>query len=201
MSYSQNKEDILVHHHFGDYKGRLLDLGANDGTTFSNSRLLIELGWDAVLVEPSPKCVERLTALHRGRGNVVIAEFAVGERTETATFHESGKLIGKDDQSLVSTLIPEEKERWKPLGMKWREYEVDVFSWADFYDMYPGKYDFVSIDCEGVDLAILRQMDLDAMGTRCLIVEWNGKDKEKFVELANGFKLLHENGENLIFVR
>lgn len=200
MTYSQNSEDVLVHHYFGDHKGRLLEIGANDGKTFSNSLMLIELGWEAVLVEPSPTCANKIIELHKGNGAVTLAELAIGDTTGEFELHESGAIIS-DDYSLVSTLIPAEKKRWEPLKTKWKSVKVDCFTWADFYSMYPGKYDFVSIDCEGFDLKILQQMNLDEMGVRCLCVEFNGKDKELFLEAAPGFRLLEENGENLILVR
>ena len=53
MDYSQNGEQLIIEKYFGDFKGILLDIGANDGETLSNSRSLIKKGWQAVLVEPS----------------------------------------------------------------------------------------------------------------------------------------------------
>ena len=37
MNYSQNNEQNIILNYFKNYKGTLLDLGANDGITFSNS--------------------------------------------------------------------------------------------------------------------------------------------------------------------
>ena len=53
--YSQNHEDDIVLNFFQNTESNktVLEIGANDGKTFSNSLLLIENGWKAHLVEPS----------------------------------------------------------------------------------------------------------------------------------------------------
>ena len=56
MFYGQNKEDeiinnLIVSKYGADFKGSVLDLGANDGITLSNSRFFLENGWRGVLVE------------------------------------------------------------------------------------------------------------------------------------------------------
>ena len=56
--YTQNNEEELVRAYFSDKDTKtmcLLDIGANDGETFSNSRQLILDGWNAVLVEQALK--------------------------------------------------------------------------------------------------------------------------------------------------
>ena len=57
--YSQNGEQKIILEYFQDkYKGKVLDIGANDGITLSNSRALIEKGWDGVLIEPAPSAAQ-----------------------------------------------------------------------------------------------------------------------------------------------
>ncbi len=62
MYYTQNNEEQIFIDYFKNQNPSelcVLDIGANDGKTFSNSLRLIELGWSAILIEPSPK--EKLT--------------------------------------------------------------------------------------------------------------------------------------------
>ena len=209
--YSQNQEDLHILEYFKDKKGTVLDIGANDGKTFSNSLALIELGWQAILVEPSPVCVEKMIELHeKNQAAVAVCRAAIGKATGKAIFHESGYLndpgLEGDNVSLVSTLIPEEKKRWEPLHMQWKEYEVDVLSWADFRKLFPGKFDFISIDAEGVDLDILKQIDLNETGTSlvCLEFNLNQEVKKEMMEYCAQFgldKLLYTTGENIILGR
>ena len=56
--YSQNGEQhviLAVFEALGIEKGHLVDLGAGDGYTMSNSRALIERGWTAELYDGDPK--------------------------------------------------------------------------------------------------------------------------------------------------
>ena len=95
-TYSQNKEDLSVLNYFGkDFKGLVLDIGANDGITLSNSRLLIESGWDGVLVEPSPKAYAKLLENKPKTNSQVIAlNYAIGLKEEETFLFESA--IDKD---------------------------------------------------------------------------------------------------------
>ena len=62
--YSQSGQDAFVLSYFNNKRnGVFIDIGANDGETFSNSRQLILDGWNAVLVEPSPKAFAKLNKL------------------------------------------------------------------------------------------------------------------------------------------
>jgi hypothetical protein len=50
VSYSQNKEEEVILNYFNGHVGTFVDLGANDGITFSNTRALAERGWKGVLI-------------------------------------------------------------------------------------------------------------------------------------------------------
>ena len=55
MSYTQGGEEAAILEAIGGLQhGLVLDIGAAHPTTFSNSRALIERGWNAILVEASP---------------------------------------------------------------------------------------------------------------------------------------------------
>lgn len=205
MSYSQNDEEQIILEYFGDRKGTVLDIGANDGISLSNSLAIIERGWGGALIEPSLAAFKKLTELHKGRNNVECFNIAIGKENGEADFYESGEHIGTGDTALISTLVKEETERWK--GSKFDNFTTataNVMTWESFYASLQQKtFQLVSIDCEGLDLFILSQMDLTEMGCEMLIVEWNGKDYLIFKEIASdaGMKLRSKNAENLIFVK
>lgn len=53
--YSQYGQDITVFELLGSPKnGFFLDIGANDGKTYSNSLLFEEKGWEGICIEPHP---------------------------------------------------------------------------------------------------------------------------------------------------
>ena len=91
--YSQNNEEEVLLTYFKDFTGVLLDIGANDGKTFSNSYALISHGWQAVLIEPSQSAFDKLEALHYDNEKVDYYNIAIGTQDGKATFHKclSGK--------------------------------------------------------------------------------------------------------------
>lgn len=199
--YTQNKEQEYILEYFKDFKGTLLDIGANDGKTFSNSLALIELGWEAVLVEPSPCTFEKLKELHKDRDNVKCYNVAIGETSGKMKFYESGHhLKDKSDYALLSTLDPNETIKWRKAGIEFKEIEVDVLPYESIF----GKFDFITIDAEGIDIEILKQIDLTH--TSLLCIEWNSIVANKLVilEYCSQFgmnKIIYESGENLLICR
>ena len=197
--YSQNKEEQVILDYFGFIQGTFADIGANDGVTFSNTKMLAERGWKGILLEPSPKAYAKLKEIYKGIDGVYTYPFAIGDHNGTAILNESASLINSHDVALVSTFKEEEMQRFRSIT-SYTPVEVKVFRWKTFLNRVKYKtFDFISIDAEGLDLDILRQIDLS--NTRMVCVEWNGKQKDEFMAACSGFRLIHENGENLIFAR
>lgn len=205
MSYSQNDEEQIILEYFGNRIGTVLSVGENDGISLSNSLAVIERGWGGVLIEPSLTAFKKLTELHKGRANVECFNIALGEQNGEADFYESGEHLGTGDTALISTLVKQETERWK--GSKFDNFittKANVMTWETFYNSIRQKtFELISIDCEGLDLFLVSQMDLQAMKCEMLIVEWNGKDFLLFDEIASeaGMFLHSKNAENLIFIK
>ena len=206
ISYSQNKEDLFVLDYFIDrykisnYKGTLLEIGANDGITFSNSKLLIENGWTAHLVEPGFIYVD-LKILHLYNPNVHVYNVGIGDKSEVVKFWQSGcHVLNGNDKGLVSTTNFEETKRWP--GVNFNETEIEIIKWDVFYySIQRPKIDFISIDAEGMDWIILKEIDLQAVGCKVLCIEWNSNPDllKLFTAYCSGYKLALQNAENLIF--
>lgn len=199
-SYSQNREDLFVLDYFKGFKGTLLEIGANDGRTLSNSLLLIENGWKAHLVEPS-SVYNDICALHGDNPRVTVYNFGIGAYDEVLELHESGCHVPNGaDKALVSTFNTSEMSRWP--GVEFKSKPVQLVSWETFAGNRQ-TFDFISIDAEGYDWEILQQIDLTL--TSCLIIEWNSIEalKVTFIDYcaSYGLKLAHVNAENLIFTR
>jgi FkbM family methyltransferase len=238
--YSQSREQGIILDYFG-YRfenGSLivsprmpctvLDIGANDGITLSNSRALVELEWNSVLVEPSEitfrKLVENNVATFTIDRPFSEAKFIIGkwarkdgtERTVTCvqaaiaqadaplTFYDSGTHLKKGDTSLLSTTRPEELARWKKSGEVFTKTTVRGITVATLLNETGlERADFISIDCEGVDLSVLQQLDLTALQTRMVCVEVNQSPEAPFMEYLtkHGFRKHFRNFENLIAVK
>jgi FkbM family methyltransferase len=207
--YSQNGEGAIIADYFGPRIGTLLDIGANDGVCLSNSRGLIEAGWSGVLVEPSPAAYRRLllnNANAEFSGRVRCIQAAITTRDGPIDFYDSGTHLHKGDTSLLSTTRPEELARWRKSGEQFTKTTVRGITFRTLmrecgYGEGLPTLDLISIDAEGADYDILRQIDLRAVGCRMLCVETNGKENQKFIDYCagHGMWLMGQVSENLIF--
>lgn len=199
--YSQNSEQEVILKYFQGKTGTFIDIGSNDGITFSNTRALAERGWKGVLVEPSPKAFAKLKELYNGHKGFYLYPYALGSHNGKAMLQESGPLCSAADVGLVSTFHSHEMDRFKRT-VKYEPVEVKVFKWKTFLNRLTIKeFDMISMDCEGNELSILPDMDLSKTSLICL--EWNSKPelKAEYEKYLAGFKLIYTSGENLIYVR
>jgi len=128
--YSQNKEEQIILDYFDKLskgatpprwiidgtKPTFLDLGSNDGQTFSNTRALVERGWRGVCVEPSPTAFAKLKELYKDSKDVYSYNFAIGNTNaikkdddyiileEILSKHYSNYINGIDTPELVQLL-------------------------------------------------------------------------------------------------
>lgn len=199
--FSQSLEEQYILDYFKGKTGTFLDIGSNDGKTFSNVRALMELGWRGCCVEPSPTAYAMLKENTKEFEGVYCYPYALGVTNGMLKFHDSGSHLGKDDHGLLSTLSEQDYNKWRG-STQFNEIEVQCFRWKTFLNRLMIKeFDFISVDCEGMDYQILEQIDLRS--TSCVCVEYNGDGnlKEKFDKLMIGFRLIYTSGENLVYAR
>lgn len=209
INYSQNKEQEVILNYFAKTKiGNFLDIGANDGETLSNTRALALLGWSGVLVEPTDIAFAKLSNLYKHNKDIVCVKCAVGEISGEVEINVNGNHIGENDTGLLSTTIDKEKERW--VGEVWGKEKIKMVTYHELLNIAYGAtddfrymFDFVSIDAEGCDIDILKQIDLRYV--RMVCVEWNSV-QENYISINNictnyGMSLIHKNSENLIYAK
>ena len=201
--YSQGKEGDVLQQYFNGKLGTLLSIGENNGRDLSNCLALIENGFSATLVEPSPTVFNDLTALHSERDNVFCINVAVSDYIGKADFYNSGTHFGKGDKSLLSSLNKEEIKRWGNTTT-FDKITVDVVDFKTLLNLSPYKtFDFFSIDAEGQDICILKQMNLKELGCQVLCIEHNGIQSvlDEIISYCSQVGLtnvLLKNSENII---
>lgn len=201
--HSQNREEEVILDYFKDFTGTFLDVGANDGETLSNTRALALNGWCGVLIEPSPKAFRKLKSLYEGskKGCFYLYECALGNTNGKIILHESGALLGTEDVGLVSSLDKEEIKRFSRT-VQYEDVEVKVFRWKTFLNrLYTKTFDMISIDIEGLEVDVLKQMDLKDVKLICVETNGNLEKKKVLDDLLQGFKVIYTSPENLIYVR
>lgn len=203
-NFSQNREQDIILDYFKDYEsGSFLSIGENDGETLSNVRALALTGkFCGVMVEPSPSAFYKLKRLYENsKGCFYVYECAIGNKNGKEILNDSGELLKKGDTALVSTFVKDEMKRFERT-VKYIQVEVKMFRWKTFLNRLSiKKFDFVSIDAEGLDADILEQMDVSDV--KCLCIEWNGVNamKERFDKKMEGFKIIYTSAENLIYAK
>ena len=203
IKFSQGKEQDYIDFYFGDRVLTVLSIGENDGELFSNVRARLLNGSNGVLVEPAPIAFDKLQIRYSERDDVVCVKAAISNYTGTAKFYDSGAHVSEADSSLLSSLNKAEIKRWGNTAT-FEEIEVNVITFEQLMKLSPyDKFQLVSIDIEGEELNVLPQMDLKELGVEMLIVEFNGKDKDKFdnLVLPQGYNLFYQNAENLLYVK
>jgi len=205
--YSQNHEDDLVLSYFGSSKKNVLEIGANDGITLSNSRLFIQNGWSAHLIEPNAMVFNKLMSLYSENNEVICYKLGIADSSGSKVFYESGSLLGSEDHSLVSSIDKKETDRWKGV-VSFTESEAYFLTWQDFlakYNLQNTDFNYISIDAEGYDWSILQQINLSQHNCEVLCIEWNSIPvmDSLFQNYASQYGLyeIHRNAENIIFAR
>lgn len=199
--YSQNSEEKIICNYFKDcpHNGTLLDIGANDGMTMSNTHQLLRQGWNGTLVEPNDECYKKLSEMYSFRPNVQTIQAAIGKQNGESILYKNGYLYGGN--GLVSTLDKSGMDKWKNVTI-FEPQKCLVYDYQTLIEKSKYKtFDLISIDAENFDWDILQQIDLTDV--RCLVIEWNSIPdlKEKFINYCKGFSVIGENGENILFGR
>ncbi len=145
--------------------GFFLEIGANDGFSFSNTVYLEnEFGWKGILVEANKKYLESLAR----RTNSIIVNRAVSSHHGKADFIDAG-LYGGLKSSLDDTHFVHTKNS--------SCIQVECMGLQEILDQAaaPECIDFVSIDVEGGEVPIVEQMVSVTQRFRCGCIEYNGR--------------------------
>jgi FkbM family methyltransferase len=148
MRYSQYEEDDLIAEFFGqDYVGTFLDLGAANGSNSSNTRALALRGWSGWLVEPHPYAFSEMFNLYRQVPNIHLIHAAISASGEPIRFYHSKDQLSTGFEPTVK--LPNMQQYFNG------SYLVPTLRPSKLYDVIGRpKIDFVSLDCEGMDLEI-----------------------------------------------
>ncbi len=205
-TYAQNGEDRLIWFIFralGISKPSYLDIGAHDPLYASNTALLYENGSHGINIEPNPLLFKRFL---KKRKRDVNLDIGVADTSGIMDFYVmSGPAL--------STFSKEEAERMT------REYgftitqtlPVEVKTVAEVIRTYAGGTfpDFLSVDVEGLDEAILRSINFDTNKPKVICVETisysptrNGVKNHALIEFLKnkGYLLLADTYINSLFV-
>lgn len=91
-------------------------------------------GFNAILVEPSPKAFDKLKKLYARNPKVKLKKFAISQTSGEVVFHESGSWNeDKSDVALLSSIKESELKRWGN-RVSFTETKVQSFHLRRFFD-------------------------------------------------------------------
>lgn len=185
-----SEEEGVIHNYFGDFIGCFLDIGAFDGLEWSNTAALIKRGWSGVLVEPTPQYFSLLLERYSKQSNLKLVHCALGGSDRFESFHYT-KMGG------ISTFDARYYDNWKN-QVTFVDYIEPIIGIGRFLQSYPGPYDFINIDAEGMDAELIEAIPLNNVRMVCiesghdLARIRNRMAKDNFVEIG-------QFGWNVIF--
>jgi FkbM family methyltransferase len=166
-SYGQFAEDRILEEIFGDRaEGYCVEIGAHDGLTGSASYVFEKRGWHCLLVEPIPESVEKIREHRTG----IVVNCAVSDREGVARFSLAE---GVEAMSTLD-LTPGHRELIKRAGGAVKEITVrtatldSLLAEAAFPEVQ-----FITIDVEGHEMAVLEGFTLEQHRPRIVIIEDN----------------------------
>lgn len=202
-SYAQSGEDIILRHLFdilGVARPNYLDIGANQPISLSNSYLFYRQGSRGVCIEPDPAL---LTDFSRKRPrDTVLGVGVAAEPGELEFFVMS--------VSSLNTFSAEEARHSETLGHRIVNHlKIPVITVDEAFKKCGPVPDFVSIDVEGLDEAVVSNIDFDRFRPAAFCIETltyaengEGKKKEAIFEIfsRNGYFPYADTHVNTIFV-
>ncbi len=195
-SYSQFQEDLLIDMMLNNQQtGFYVDVGANDPFCGSNTQRFYSRGWRGINIEPN---LEGYKRINENRPCDVNLNIAVSENTGDIIFY----LIGND--SSISTLdYPQAIRMAKMLNLEITSISVKVMRLSEVLDTYlDNKHiDFMSVDAEGHDLAILKSNNWDKYRPTLVMVESNLETRDIILFMdKQKYLYIFSNSVNALFV-
>lgn len=203
--YSQNDEEAHILKHLAPMpRGRLLDIGANDGRYLSNSLALIERAWSGVLVEANPLTFALLLRNHSSNPflDLVNAAIGTGPDYSLTRFWSATADGGKPDPTAaLSTTQQCQRDAREWQGRFQTPFYVPLVPMAALLNQFPGDFHFLNIDTEGTSAQLFAEFPFPDVRPLVVCVEHDGyirtccERAERF-----GYREVSRNAENLIFV-
>lgn len=192
--YSQYNEENFLMSYFTDRIGTVVEIGAADGITNSNSLRLIENGWSALLVEPNFNNYLKIITLHESNKLVNVENCGCSNVTEKETLY----IDHNDSYQQLSTFSPKQVQKCKDMyNCEFEESEVDVIKTSELFEKNGlKKIEFLSIDTESFDKNVILGIDFDSVDIELICVE----DQEASdIIISKGYDLVHRTIGNQIF--
>jgi FkbM family methyltransferase len=178
VDHSQAGEATLLRKLVKDFECQkwIIDVGANDGVTISNSLPFVKLGWRAILIEPVPAVFKKLIANCGDCENVTCLQIACCDKCGEADLY-----FGSDgEDGILSTLCTSDNE-WFNSARSSNSVKVRTDTITNILKRYhaPNRPGILMVDCEGMDYEVLLGLDFGQFRPTVIITEEYEWEPEK----------------------
>lgn len=185
ISFSQHGEDLVILEHLLGMKlpakGIYIDAGCFDPVVFSNTRLLNLHGWNGLNVDAATDVIAKFNKVRPQDCNVCAA---LSDRKQTMFFDGP---VGAATRRLTVRSSP---------GVEAAVTGLETTTLGDVLSssMFAGReVDFLDVDCEGHDLAVLQGFPFTRVRPKLVAVEGHSEKEAKtvgkYLEDHNYFKV------------
>jgi len=201
--YSQVGQDRYLNEKIfkGKEPGYFVDIGANNGITFSNSYFFEKrLNWKGICIEPLPEIYQQLKINRQ----CICIEGAIAQEQGEREFL---CLQGPDMLSgLVDEFDPRHVERiygeLQACGGSYEVIHVKTYPLQFLLELHGVTHiDLCSVDTEGSEFSVLKSIDFSKVKIECIVVENNYQTttiEEYLLEL--GYQLVQKLGMDDVFL-
>ena len=165
--YSHEGEDMILQRIFAEKShGFYVDVGAHHPRRFSNTYLFYRRGWCGINIEPNPDSV---AAFQQERKRDINLQVGVSDRPETLTYYVfNDPALNSFDSELTASRIA--STPFRVVGTN--EISVERLEAILKKHLPVGvKIDFLSIDVEGLDMAVLQSNNWRIFRPQYVLVE------------------------------
>ena len=190
-SPSQYGQDQVVYKLLGKPKnGTFIDIGANDGVTFSNSLFFERIKWTGVCIEPHPIAFHELASAR----SCELLNACISETDSIVDFmvvEGSSHMLSGISSFMDSAHLERIDREIEINGGKKRLIKIDAICPKTLIKNYNLKrIDYLSIDTEGCEMEILKKFDFSEIKIKVIGVENGSRTPELFNYLNTvGYKL------------
>lgn len=195
-NFSQSNEEQTLNELFKKtQRGFYVDVGCHHPRRYSNTALLYNKGWHGINIDADKKNLKLFKVFRKRDKNI---NALISEKSEILKYYyfDDGALNGVLSLTKVNSLID--------LGYKVIKEENLVTKRLDeiltSYEVPNNKIDFLDIDVEGLDLQVLKSIDLNIYNVELILIEV-GDNENEIVEYLTKFNyfIYAQEDRNLFF--
>ena len=198
--YSQFGEDAILEKYLKEDKGFYLDIGSGDPVRGSNTYFLYKKGWKGILIDPLTRNIFSSKVIRR---KDKIIQGLVGATNKSYPFFEMYPYeYSTTNNEIVNGLINNGRAKLV------KKVQLQTYSISDLrLNIDLDQPSLLSVDCEGLDLEVLKTIDLKTIKFRVICAEdfdFNPVSKSSAINyhlVENGYEIVDRAGPSSIYVK